>query len=102
MNFQELKNKIEEFGIKNIGRAYIAKDTQDFLTANNLSIVLSEGGHEGDGEHVERVFKYNGETEDTFFRISGFYSSYEGTEWDEDIVQVYPHEVTITVYKETN
>lgn len=47
----------------------------------DIKIVETHGGSEGDGETHWHIFKYHNE----FFRLPGFYSSYQNTEyfWDE-------------------
>lgn len=62
---------------------------------NRIDVVHSEGGSEGEGNYAERVFEVQGK----FFRITGYYSSYDGTTWClEDTGQVYPQQVTVTQY----
>lgn len=36
-----------------------------------------------------------------FFRMNGYYSSYNGIEWDGDFQEVFPHPETKIVYKTT-
>lgn len=66
------------------------------------NIVHSEGGSEGEGEYVERVIHFcvGGEPE-IFLRTTGFYESYNGTEWSGEWQVVYPREVLVTQYFET-
>lgn len=67
--------------------------------AITLSLVDEKGGHEGEGEHVERVFSVKKHDETlSFIRITGYYSSYNGTDWHYDWTLVYPEEVVVTVY----
>ncbi len=89
MNFQELKEKIEEIGVSSVG--YEDFDEKDLP----LKLVHSVGGGEGDGETVVRVFEHNG----IFIQLTGWYASYHGTDWDEEITQVFPKQKTITVYE---
>lgn len=73
----------------------------DTLEAGDWTMVevYSEGGGEGGGEHVERVFKISNSTgESMFFRITGYYASYAGTEWNGDFEEVEPREVLVTQY----
>ena len=69
-----------------------------------IACVSSEGGNEGEGDHAERVFSINFSGPDcrspavAFLQVTGFYSSYEGTTWDEKWVEVEPREVTVTKY----
>lgn len=70
---------------------------------HTLEVVESEGGHEGEGEYVCRVYAVvNAKGESVLYvRQTGFYESYNGTEWDDTLVQVYPREVMVTQYHET-
>lgn len=54
-----------------------------------VRVVDQEGG-EGQGDHAHIVFQ----VKDTgqYFRIDGYYSSYEGTDWDGELREV--HRVT--------
>lgn len=65
-----------------------------------IELVYQEGGYEGEGDHVWRVFKVTEGTEELgYISLDGFYSSYEGTEWDwNSLQQVYPREVTVVQY----
>lgn len=64
-----------------------------------LKKVHSEGGCEGGGDHAEIVFgiMYNGACVQ-HFRVTGYYSSYDGTDWDDVIEVVFPREVLVTQY----
>lgn len=63
-------------------------------------LVDSEGGGEGEGEHVHRivaVFKY-GEPADSLVglvKVTGFYSSDSGIEWDTEYNEVTPKPKTV-------
>lgn len=74
-------------------------DTPDFDHGISLTEVDSEGGYEGGGSHVESVqaLKVDG-TVLLHFRITGFYESYNGTEWEDGFQIVYPRQVTVTQY----
>ena len=60
--------------------------------------VVSEGGGEGSGEYVERVEKFTVQGEELYVKETGSYYSYHGTDWDGDYTRVYPREVMITEY----
>lgn len=63
----------------------------------------SEGGGEGEGDHAEIVFAVLKDEEViTYFRITGFYSSYSGTEWNEEVEEVAPREVLVTKWFATD
>lgn len=76
-----------------------------------LCVVNSIGGGEGGGDHVERIiaaYKLIESTDDrivfdtsdaSFCKLTGFYSSYEGTDWDEDLEPVSPSLKTIVEFK---
>lgn len=88
MNAEELLEKVNEIGITQIVEKDYDTDEID------LELVHSIGGHEGAGEYAERVFQH----ENLFIKITGYYSSYNGTEW-EDCAIVEPKQKTITVYE---
>lgn len=64
-------------------------------------VVHSQGGGEGEGEYVERVFAVKDEKDEVlhYLKITGYYSSYNGTDWDDKWEEVEPYEVTVTKYK---
>lgn len=76
------------------------REIEDILIGDvEFSYVSSEGGREGEGDYMEVVFKAN----DKLFRVTGHYNSYDDNEWyTEDIVEVRPKEVTVTVYEPVN
>lgn len=96
MNFEQLKEKLEEIGIERIGH----DDYDEEEIGIELEVMVDEGGYEGAGEHVEKVLKYVSEEEgDIFIRIQGYYSSYAGTTWeDSEFEQVFPKNVMVTQY----
>jgi len=56
------------------------------------------GGGEGDGEHTHVVLKT--EATGQFFRINGYYYSYDGTTWDDSrLFEVRPVTKTVVVYE---
>lgn len=92
MNIEELLAAAKEIGARKIAR-------EDFLNSDlDVTLVHEEGGYEGAGEYAERVFEHNNNGELLYFKITGYYSSYDGTEWDNTIKQVKPEQKTITVY----
>lgn len=64
-----------------------------------LKCVESEGGGEGEGESVSRVYAVvkNG-IEIAHFTTNGYYSSDYGTDWDDIYTTVYPRQVVVTQY----
>ena len=76
---------------------------QDDFEDNELGLgeieeVFQEGG-EGEGEHWESVKHFK--DHDVYISVSGYYSSYDGTDFDgwEACTEVRPKEKTITVYE---
>lgn len=65
--------------------------------AGVLQVVDTQGGHEGEGEHAHIVICAT-ET-DQYFRIDGYYSSYEGTEWDGELREVQLVERMVKFYE---
>lgn len=59
----------------------------------HISTVYEEGDSEGGGSHSELVFSLNVDDVTRYARITGYYQSYNGTEWDEDFIEVWPKEV---------
>jgi hypothetical protein len=60
--------------------------------------VFSEGGGEGEGEHVEVIFEFKLGKDVAYLRTTGFYESYNGTEWSGVWTEVEPREVVVTQY----
>ena len=62
--------------------------------------IYSEGGYEGAGEHAEVVFAIiDGGKPIVHFRCTGFYMSYDGTNWEDgDFDIVFPEEVLVTQF----
>lgn len=95
MNAQEIIEKLKEKFAKDEGYfAYKMDDTEEFGEA---PIVAEEGDREGGGDYsmVVRHFKKY----DIYIMQTGFYSSYNGTDWNNDFTEVKPVEKTITVFE---
>lgn len=59
------------------------------------------GGREGSGEHTHSIMSMvNATTGEVvgYVRMTGTYNSYDGTEWDEDFVEVVQREVMVTQF----
>lgn len=59
------------------------------------------GGREGSGEHTHSIMSMiNATTGEVvgYVRMTGVYNSYNGTEWDEDFVEVVQREVLVTQF----
>lgn len=71
---------------------------------NNLDIeiVKEVGGGEGGGSAVCRVYKVTNKVDDEvhYFQLTGHYESYNGTEWDDGLAEVFPKQVIVTQYFE--
>lgn len=67
-----------------------------------VQVVDREGGYEGGGEYMHAIFEltHNGEVLG-HVKMTGYYCSWNGSEWYPDLVRVYPHRVEVTVYKDT-
>src|ERR1035437_10599719 len=95
MNYQELKTKIEEV-IENTSLDEFVNEDFDKNLLPSFTIVHTEGDCEGGGEYSEKVFRF---TEDNLYvKFTGFYTSYEGTDWDGDFNQVFRFQKFIQSY----
>lgn len=60
---------------------------------------VAEGGGEGEGESVYRVYAVVKDgAEIAYFATNGYYASEYGTDWDDTYTTVYPREVVVTQY----
>lgn len=71
-------------------------DSDFFKLFGESELVSQVGGYEGEGDYVSRVIHFKKHS--FYAKITGFYSSYEGTEWNNDWSEVKPQEKTIAVY----
>lgn len=96
------KNFLEEIG-ESLNTFDYDGGPNETINGFELASVYSEGGTEGGGEHAEVVVGiFEGENDLAYIRLTGYYCSYEGTEWHESsIEQVYPREVVVTQYFNT-
>ena len=74
--------------------------SSDSVDGIHIECVHAEGGGEGEGEHVERVFAIYAPGNETlgYMRVTGFYQSYNGTDYNDDWTLVEPREVVVTQY----
>lgn len=90
------------------------RNIEDYIVDKHLLVVVdSTGGSEGEGDYVERIIGaypiYNVANEEywinvneaKFFKLNGFYASYDGVTWDSphDIVEVKPKLVQVIKYE---
>lgn len=68
------------------------------LDGFTMELVYQEGGGEGEGDYVERVIEVAADGDSAFVACTGFYDSYNGTEWANDWHLVEPRQVTMTKY----
>lgn len=100
----ELSSKLKHHNEEHYGASYEWSELS-WDADTNKGVTLSDGsklevahrkGGEGQGEEYFIVFKVG----DQFFRIDGFYSSYEGVDWyDSELYEVAPQEVTVIEYR---
>jgi hypothetical protein len=65
------------------------------LTVGDATVVDAQWGKEGGGDKIWVVFQIGNQ----LFRKEGYYSSYNGDEWDEDITEVKAIPKTVFVYE---
>lgn len=98
MNFEEIKTKLTELQTEDDFLYELSSKSQPYKSAfGEIEEVNSEGDREDGGDYSEKVFHFK--EHGIYVKITGSYSSYEGTEWDYDWSQVTPKEKTITVYE---
>ena len=105
MNYEEINAKLIETGIKDgsdfintfyEGDSDIDEDTLEAIFGKT-EVVDSQGDKEGGGDYAMKVFLFK--DHNIFIKVTGFYSSYNGTDWEGDWMNVSPKEKTITVYE---
>lgn len=70
-------------------------DTEDF---GEWEMVDEEGGYEGGGEYAHRVVHFK--THDVYIKLEGFYSSYAGTDYEDEEYQIVkPTQRMVTFYE---
>lgn len=75
--------------------------SQNFVNGYVLEFVESFGG-EGMGDHAHVVYSVRPQNSDDmqYFRIDGYYTSYDGTDWDGELYEVKLTTRTVTFYEE--
>jgi len=73
----------------------------DYKNENYSFDQIEHFGGEGEGDEMWKVFEVKDlKTEEvTNFRVSGYYDSWNGTEWDRTVELVEAYEVTVTRWK---
>lgn len=99
MTYQEIIDELKKQNIKTNEFAW--GDIENPLpNIGDWKEVYQQGG-EGEGDHWESVKYFK--DHDVYIQICGRWSSYEGTDFDDDLVRccynVRPQEKTITVYE---
>jgi hypothetical protein len=61
--------------------------------------VTGETGGEGSAEHIWLVFSVTNGDSVQYFKKTGYYASYDGSNWDGALVEVEPFEKTVTDWK---
>lgn len=75
----------------------ISKHSPEYKALGSMKIVDSYGGSE---QGVEYGFVVLFQDHGVYIKLEGYYSSYDGVEWDEDWgTEVFPKQQVITVYK---
>lgn len=65
----------------------------------SVTVVESVGGYEDGGSTRYLTFKVTDEGGSRYFRKNGYYSSYDGTEWDYEFTECVSETKTVTVYE---
>ncbi|MAX51479.1 MAG: hypothetical protein CMH22_05825 [Methylophaga sp.] len=86
----EIPNDIE-------GWEAIEKYVLNKLNLGEIKEVNSKGDREGGGDYSMKVFHFV--DHNAYVKITGFYSSYSGTDWDEGYQVVTPKEKVVTVFE---
>ena len=91
MNYEGLKNKINEIGVYSL--------IEDYPKNTELTYVEKEstGSYDEGNEKLTKVLFFP--EFEMYVRFTGVYESYgEGTSWDGHFQQVFPKEVTSIIY----
>lgn len=95
MSFEIIKNRLEELKVSNSDFAYNGFDKTDEILGPWTEVAQKGGEDEGSEWYSVKYFsKYN-----VFVRIDGYYSSYIGTDFEDEPYEVKPVEKTVTVYE---
>lgn len=73
---------------------------QTFTVKGATITLIEEVGGEGAGDYRHLVFRVDVDDKTQWFKKTGYYRSYEGTDWtDGDLIEVTPQERTVIVYE---
>jgi len=79
--------------------SYSFKRGQHNKDGFSIACKVREGGGEGEGESVYRVYAVVKDgVEIAYFATNGYYASDYGTDWDDEFTLVYPRQVVVTQY----
>jgi hypothetical protein len=96
MKFKAIKAKLDE--IEDVQETFDGEgwNEKKMEALFGPSKVVGRGGGEGEEYWVVRHFSEH----DVYVRLPGYYSSYDGIDYEE-FEQVYPHQVTMTVFSKS-
>lgn len=99
MNFEEIKEKLEELGDEYQGEnlEYNMKDDDIADVLGKIELVDEFGGGEGQGESCHRVYHFV--DHDVYVRWDGWYASGDGSHYDDVCYEVRPQQRMITFYE---
>lgn len=74
-------------GAQHFGESLSWRDAKTPVDVDGVNFYVVDGkfGQEGEGENIWIVFHVEGY--DTLYRMSGFYSSYDGSEWSAENIE---------------
>jgi hypothetical protein len=92
----------EDYGSSDYCNYLEALEDEKPFCGISVKQVHSEGDCEGGGDHSEHIWSVGFEGVPPFahIQVTGFYSSYNGTEWNDlsEAILVYPRQVMVTQY----
>jgi len=104
MKFENIVNKLKELGVApGQLRSILEWDDREIKKETlekelgSILLVHQVGDCEGGGEYAENVFKFV--NHDVYLREVGFYTSYHGTDWDEEFEEVKAQIKQVTIYE---
>ena len=86
------KNLVVNWVLSNFSKA----DKERFIEEFGKYQIVAKKGGEDEGTEYWKVYYF--EEHDVYIKVSGYYSSYEGVS-DIEMFEVFPKEVTITIYQ---